>query len=622
MKFYINSIHLWLDNNNHREIKFLKNKVNIITGEQSKGKSTIIEIIDYCFFASTCPIAEDFEYLNKVKWFGINFTINDKNITIIRHYKNLKDYFFSSSGEIPSSPFVNIKEENIKNTIMAEFGINDNVVFPFGGKDIKKGSKISPRFFMLFNTQRRNTLSSDEVLFDKQTIPRQQEALTRIFDIAIGATTIDNLIKQELLASKEKELMKLELKEENISKKTGLYDDEIKDIVIMAKKLNLVDLPKNDNDAIDNLKEYFLESEHKKIINNQIELQDLEEKKLEKSIQLTKYKKYIKQYNEYKKLLKNDLDSLKPISYINENYQEILETENLSNFIESLNNEFNEIKNFVNKKTLPSVKNLEEEIEKLTNEVSTLVTQINGIKNDELSKLKNDQLMFLGEVKVKLNLYNEEKQEKSYTKQIENLKTDIENLKGNIKKIDRSDILDTLSEYMQEVFQKVKFELSGYSGYKPIYDYKSKLIHLKKIDEKVSSKDIKNIIKNIGSSSNHLFLHLSFFSAIHRLIVKQNIHFVPQFLILDQPDSPYYDTSNKDSAERKVFFKALKVLDNHIELFIKELKKDFQIIVLEHVDWKEIKEENFNYYHLVEEWRDDNSGLVPKYLLENINNEN
>ncbi|MCB4760105.1 MAG: DUF3732 domain-containing protein [Sulfurovum sp.] len=609
MKFYINSIHLWLDNNQHRKIKFLKNKVNVITGQQSKGKSTIIEIIDYCFFSSTCPISEDFEYLNRVKWFGINFTINDKDITIIRHYNNLKDYFFSSSGEIPDKPFVNIKEKNIKNTIMAEFGIDNNVVFPFGGKEIKKGSKISPRYFMLFNTQRRNTLSSDEVLFDKQTIPKQQEALTRIFDIAIGATTIENLIKKELLSSKEKELMKLELKEENITKKTGLYDDEIKEIVLMSKKLNLIDLSQNDNDAIDNLKEYFSENENKKIINNQIELQSLEEEKLEKSIQLTKYEKYIKQYNEYKKLLKNDLDSLKPITYINENYQELLETENLSNFIKSLNNEFIEIKEFMDKGTLPSIVNLKEEIKQLTPEVNLLIEQIEGIKNTELSKLKDEQLMFLGEVKVKLNLYNENSGEKSYKQQIENLQGEIKKLEGSIKKIDRSDILDTLSEYMQEVFQKVEFELSGYSGYKPIYDYNSKFIHLKQMDKKVSSKDI---IKNIGSSSNHLFLHLSFFSAIHRLFIKQNIQFVPQFLILDQPDSPYYDTSNKDSSERKVFFKALKVLDNHIELFIKELKKDFQIIVLEHANWRDIKEEKFEHYHLVEEWRDEDSGLVPK----------
>jgi len=619
MKFYINSIHLWLDNDKHREIKFLNNKVNVITGEQSKGKSTIIEIIDFCFFSSSSPIAEDFEYLNRVKWYGIKFTINDKTITIIRHYKNLKDYFFSSSGEIPSKPFVNIKEENIKNTIMAEFGINDNVVFPFGGKEIKKGSKISPRYFMLFNTQRRNTLSSDEVLFDKQTISKQQEALTRIFDIAIGATTIENLIKQELLLSKQKKLLKLEIKEESISKRTELYDEEIKEIIQKSKNLNLVDLSKSDNDAIDALKEYFINTENKKTINNQIEVQSLEEKKLEKSIQLTKYKKYIKQYTEYKKLLKNDLDSLKPIEYITENYQEILQIENLNNFMKSLNIEFNEIKNFVSKRTLPSIKNLEKEIEKLEKEIKKLKDDIDKIKDNDLSQLKNEQLMFLGEVKVKLNLYNESNEDKSYTTQIDELKSEIEKLEKSIEKIERSDILDTLSEYMQDVFNKVNFELSGYKGYKPIYDYKSKLIYLKKIDEKVNSKDI---IEKIGSSSNHLFLHLAFFSAIHRLFIKQNINFVPQFLILDQPDSPYYDTSNKNSPERKIFFKALRVLDNHIELFTNTLKQDFQIIVLEHVSWSEIEEEKFKHYHLVEEWRDENDGLVPKNMLGDVNENN
>jgi hypothetical protein len=137
------------------------------------------------------------------------------------------------------------------------------------------------------------------------------------------------------------------------------------------------------------------------------------------------------------------------------------------------------------------------------------------------------------------------------------------------------------------------------------------MINLKKVDKQISSKDIKkDLIKNIGSSSNHLFLHLAFFSAIHRLFIKQKISFVPQFLILDQPDSPYYDTSNKNSLERKTFFKALKILDNHIEFFTQELKEDFQIIVLEHVEWKEIENENFKHYHLVEEWRSENSGLV------------
>ena len=32
-------------------------------------------------------------------------------------------------------------------------------------------------------------------------------------------------------------------------------------------------------------------------------------------------------------------------------------------------------------------------------------------------------------------------------------------------------------------------------------------------------------------------------------------------------------------------------------------------------DWKEIEKSDFDHYHLVEEWRDENSGLVPKDML-------
>jgi len=604
MKFCINSIHLWFDNDKHRELKFLNNKVNVITGEQSKGKSTIIEIIDYCFFSSSCPISDDNNYLSRVQWFGINFTINDKTITIIRHYENLDDYYFSSSGEIPYKPFVNIKEENIKNTIKAEFSITDNIIFPFGGKKISKGSQISPRYFMLFNTQRRNTLSSDEVLFDKQTRLKEQEALTRIFDIAIGATTVENLIKKEILESKQKELLKLELKEEKLKSKTKLFDEEIGEIALRAKKLNLVEMSEDNDKVIDTLSDYILSSQ---TLNNQIELQALEEKKLQKSILITKYRKYIKQYKEYKSLLKNDVDSLKPIEYIQEHFQDILQVENLNYLVDILANELKEIKSFVSTRTLPSVKNLEQEIESLQTDINEITKKIDEIKNDDLSNLQNEQLLFLGEVKAKLSLYSQNEIEENYTNKIEALQEEIKKLEADIEDINRTDILDTLSEYMQEVFVNVDFELTGYEGYKPIFDYKNKLINLKKVDKKISSKEI---IKNIGSSSNHLFLHLAFFSAIHRLFIKQKIPFIPQFLILDQPDSPYYDTSNKDSLERQTFFKALKILDNHIEFFTQELKEDFQIIVLEHVEWREIEEQDFKHYHLVEEWRIEDSGLV------------
>jgi predicted ATP-binding protein involved in virulence len=47
MKFYIQKIVLWLNNGKRRDIEFLPNKVNVITGDSSTGKTEILDIIDY-----------------------------------------------------------------------------------------------------------------------------------------------------------------------------------------------------------------------------------------------------------------------------------------------------------------------------------------------------------------------------------------------------------------------------------------------------------------------------------------------------------------------------------------------------------------------------------------------
>lgn len=132
MRFHINKLILWLKNGNIRELNFKNNKVNVITGESGTGKSEIISIIDYCFFASRIDITE--EKINEnVNWYGIKFTINDKVYTIARGTINQRklssEYYFSSLGDIPEIPESNMQEKDIKKIIDKEFSITDKTVF-------------------------------------------------------------------------------------------------------------------------------------------------------------------------------------------------------------------------------------------------------------------------------------------------------------------------------------------------------------------------------------------------------------------------------------------------------------------------------------------------------------
>jgi hypothetical protein len=614
MTFYIKHIILWLKNGKKRTLDFENNKVNIITGKQSTGKSTVIEIIDYCFFASTKNMPEGEIIDENVEWYGVNFVINNSTITIGRHQDiESNKYYFSSDGTIPENPIDNFREENLKNIIDKEFSIDGNVVFPYGGKEIKKDSKISPRYFMLFNTQRRDTLSHKDTLFDKQSGAKNRryiEALERIFDIVLGVSTIDNLIKIEKLKEKEKELMKLQTKEESYLNKKSEFGNEISKLCERAKQLKLIDLKHNDEVCIEILQKQIVDLQAG--FSNDGNLLDKHKKEqFALQLKISKFQKYEAQYREYKSLIKNDFDSLKPIAYLEEHFRDLLDDNTLDEIMNHLYKELATIKNYIASTSNPVSIEFKAIIKTFKNELKEINEKIENL--DENEKIENltqrEQLLFLGEIKTKLALYGSTKEKKNYENEIQTLEDEIKALRKDISEIDRSKVISTLNDLMYEIFEKQNYKLGGYEQYRPFFDIKAKLVFLKKIDEYINP----YTIKNIGSSSNHLFLHLAFFTAIHRLFVKQNIPYIPPFLIIDQPNTPYYST---DENETEVFFQALKILDEQIDYFNNKLKKDFQIIVLEHIEWKELVQSDFINYHLVDEWRKDGDGLIPIKLLE------
>ena len=76
MNFYIKKIRLWF--NNHpkpQDYEFHPNKVNVVTGDSSTGKSSILRIIDYCLMAQESTIVDDV-INNNVSWYGLSFRQN------------------------------------------------------------------------------------------------------------------------------------------------------------------------------------------------------------------------------------------------------------------------------------------------------------------------------------------------------------------------------------------------------------------------------------------------------------------------------------------------------------------------------------------------------------------
>lgn len=626
MIFYINKIVLWLRTGEKRYLEFEKNKVNIITGNSKTGKTAILEIIDYCLCSTRHNISE--EYIGEnVTWYGLDFCINNKHYFISRGdtKNNSSKFYFSATGIEPETPNDTISMGDVKNILEEEFSIDKNTVIPFGGKTIKQGSKISYRYFLMFNTISGDIIENSKTYFDKQYDDRYREALPRIFDIATGITTIKDILLRGQVDKLKIELNKLCKERDytiNVLENRNL---EIKKIIKKAIDAKLItESIDNEQACINQLKNIIetlnldtvlLEDYSEKLEKLKIEKQNLEIKKL-------KLKKFQNRYNKYKKSLEEQHEALKPIEYIKTKFGQNIEAEEYLAFLNLLENDYKAIKESIQKK-MPfenGVKNKIEEIEKAIEEIDlkidlapntsyialddkTRLVLLGEIKNNFIDLINNDVSTKEIEEKIKLTEDNIDKLETEFTDYEENKKN----------------LINSLNDYIQTYIKFSKDALDEYGSYLSDYDYKNKMLKLRK-EKSLST-------ANISSSSDHMYLHLCLFLGLHELLSYNQSQYIPSFLIIDQPTRPYFVNEKKEKL-KNVDYQQIKeqlskkgdwckvinifyLLDGFMQN-IKKNNKEFQIIVLEHVSkdaWSGL--ENI---HLVAEFDGEINALIPPNL--------
>ncbi|QXP79209.1 MULTISPECIES: DUF3732 domain-containing protein [Winogradskyella] len=616
MKYNIEKIILWLKNGKKRELEFEPNKVNVITGDSNTGKTAILDIIDYCYFSSKSTISESIINEN-VSWYGLKININDKKYTIGR--KALfegnvsSEYYFSSTGEIPiTNPESNNTETNIRSLIETEFSIDKTVSFPigYGSNNIKVGSKISFRYFLMFNTISQDLITnSQQIFFDKQNDSRYRDALPRIFDIATGIEKIENILKKEKKVELEKKLAKLKRKEFEISKKSEYFQREQKALIKKAKEFSLINPDTLEKEAVSELNE---------VVNGVIieTGAGIERAKLEKERNIIKrkiknLKDFTNEYSIFKKNLTDVEDSLKPITFIQGETDKIIKTDNFKSLISQLSTELNEIKEARKTKT-PIDKQVLDEISQLTTQLSSLEDKLESLpKENRIFENDKKKYMFIGEVKAKINLYSKSDSSPSVSveAEIKKLEEELESITISDTNEKRDLTIKVIEEIIREYMITVDKAMGNYEGFLPEFDYKNKSLKLRKPKS--------TIYENVGSSSNHMFLHLFFSLAMQEVIFKNKSPYVAPFLVIDQPSRPYYGDDgktrlDKNHSDNNKITQAFILLDKFIEER-KENGSEFQMIVFEHIS-KNLFEDMKNVHLVDSEFRNGNA-LIPKSMM-------
>ncbi|MGX7150199.1 DUF3732 domain-containing protein [Enterococcus ureasiticus] len=624
MRFCINKVLLWQKNGKLRELKFKENKINVITGDSSTGKSEIISIIEYCLFSSEADITE-VKINENVEWYGINFTIEDDCYTLARYRieddEPSKLYYFSQLGSIPKIGEIatNAAEETLKPMLERKFGVSDKTIFQYGGKEIKLGSKISFRYFLMFCIQSADVITSTNIFFDTKNKTKYQEALDRIFDLVLGIIGEEDLALREELSKYRKKLTALERRKDRIEKS---YEDARKEIRLLAKRAAHLGLMTISDENLE-----FLLSELRRIQNNSnqyVTSDDQLVKELNKMIKLrnekVRYKNrllsYLEEFEIYIKLISAEKESIITANYITEKFDSLLELPDVNYLLGVLNYELDSISETIKEK--PKVRNkiisklnkIENEIQNLKKSIELLSRELT-ISNDILQK----QWTFLGELHVRLNaidLKEDISQFDEDIKQFESMILDLENKQSSYPD-KKQKAISLLNELIQVYLDQAKESMSDYAGYLSDFDYRQKSLRLRAPKSEKPTK--------VGSSSNHMFMHVSLFLGLQEYFIRNNNKYIPSWLVLDQPSRPYYGGDSDDkklgegvsSVDPKTdtarILNMLSLLVNFAHIVNDELQKEFQIIMLEHIPismWEDNPKLKDKIY-LVEEFRNGNA---------------
>ncbi|QQT43489.1 DUF3732 domain-containing protein [Sphingobacterium multivorum] len=618
MKFILHEIKLWFKDETAKpqSYYFLPNKVNVVTGGATTGKTSFWSIIDYCLLSSNINIANSI--VESVYWFGMHFTIGDRKISIMRKSPKLgtpaSDIYFAE-GPFPIELYSNMDIAEAKAILDEEFGISDALRFPHGKTQGRTPFNLSYRYFLLFNALTEDIIGTSKTYFDTTFYGKEEyeKALTHIFDLVIGVNDMDNIKASERLRQVESEIRKIEKSQRDNSKAQITFDTETRLLLARCKEYGFVPIDA-DLDSVEAILEILnsIVTEGKKAVDNSKAFAQLDGLNRQRSIlraQMNELNRYNTDFAHYKRTLNKCADSLQPIVHLNEKLaDQLVESYETHLFIDSLEASLRQIRENLSKNVQEPIKVNGDikEIQSKIKEIDDRIAEINKISKEEPPEAQ--RILRLGELK---NAY-EQLLKREGPKPINTILLNQLNLeKENLERIpiDNEEIRRLMKDQLNASIQRNYNKLSSLPAYKNAqitFNSSDMVLQLLPANQMFP-------LENVGSKSNYMMMHLCFYLGLHEHMINVEQVHVPQFLFIDQPSIPYYtDNDNIGNEDKAKLMDAFKLINSFVKNVVEEKENSFQIFMVEHAPesyWK--GNDDLDYFHTVDKFI-DGKGLVPK----------
>lgn len=634
MNCYIKEIIILGKDKTTRTVSLSKG-LNIITGHSKKGKSALIEIVDYCMCATipSIPLGAISEY---AELYCIVLKSKDNFLVIGRTADtNDKSIFVTIENNINKIKDINHNYFENKNSIKIKGG-GQELIEQFLGLNVRnislpetnsKARKASMRSMTPFWFQYQNLVASKHALFSKLDDFYKRKDIIEQLPILLGITDADyfSLKRQEdELRNKLKQIEKAKEKEILFNKEYQTRLDNLYCNYFSAvgaeyqRPPNLSSLIHLSKDLPKLSHNYYMKSDSIRLY------KDLQKYEAELSIELNTINSEIKNAEETIKLVNESNKKFTTLKNINKNHS-----------IQDCNCP-------VCGNELADVNTQAVELESALNELNTeIITMRNFTRFDveQIELLKASKRDIQSKIRSTRKQIQELEKFKKKVKEYQNKNTAIEYLKVKIDvAIEQISNTENSTDYgekeLRSELEEILEKLSKYDFSRDIFKYESKIkvwmdeicnnldfeqqflpanlsMKLNELSIIHSDKKFGHVrLSDMGSGANWLAFHLSASLAMLRLITYCKKSCIPAFLFIDQPSQVYFPTSfdENDNDKKKVEKIYTEILNN-----IKKSKAESgyysQVIVLDHATDLNLGKYDFKRY-VRESWHDDNNALI------------
>lgn len=624
-----------------RHLPFALGQVNIITGRSKSGKSVVGDIIDYCLGGDSCNIA-DGVVRDNVAWYGLLLQFEHERVFVARKNpdkgQQTTGVCYIDIGEKIEAPdncdfSSNTNVSGIEESLTRRIGISENLNTPPEGQS-RLPLAANIRHALHYCFQGQDEIAAKNFLFHHQSDDFITQAIKDTIPYFLGAISEEALaLENERSILKRKLTLEKRKLEENRNLMGGGSERAIS-LIGEARQAGLIDA----STQIDykNYREMYSvlqtamnwspsmigsNSGMDRLTFLQSKLQEIRDEFDEIGISLDNARKFVGEtagYSGEAQHQKMRLESIGLFEQLNFNpgkcplcsgtlEQPLPSVERIKASIVNLDKSIANVTR-EQPKLRAFISDLEREREKKQEEIKALEAEIDGLYQQESERARlRDINARRGKVVGRISLWVESVENDTESEKQEQV---VKRIEGRIKEID--DILDrdSVEERKQSALSRIQEDMTKWAKALQLeHSDNPYRLDLNKVTVVVDKPERPVPLKQLGSGSNWVGVHLIAYFALQRFFVNANRP-VPRFLFLDQPSQVYFPS---ELDEKQIDWNEVNIMYQFIIDRTIELNGKLQVIVVDHAD---LKEDSFRQF-ICENWWPIDKNLVPSDWYEN-----